>query len=132
MKRLILFASAGLVLACLAGAGVLLVLNPSRSGPNIHAIPIYPGAVNVRVQDSQVQVPIQSFQVATGTTHIQGRSVLTSGSASLSSTSFSNVYMGHIYFTTNDSPQQVYSFYDDLLTTAGWTSLIATGKQAAP
>lgn len=126
MKRLILITTGGLVLTCVAGVGVLLVLNTARSAPNIHGIPIYPGAANAKVQDLYGFSTNNKPQVVTRSTHILGGGPVISGSPYPNN---GNVYVGYMYFTSNDSTQQIYSYYDGLFTNAGWTSLIAIGKQ---
>src|SRR5438128_2282889 len=128
MRRWILLAVIGLTLSCVVGA--VLALGGLQGGLSIHAIPVYPGATNVQVQDWGSSSGGQS----------QGGGVIVrqSGSGQGSSYSFSQSYYsrtpggGTMDFSTNDSPQQVYAFYDKRLAQAGWTSNSTRGGLFAP
>jgi hypothetical protein len=130
MKQLILISISGLVLLCSAGAGVLLVLRLTHVGPDIQAIPVYAGATNIQVKDSTYLATIQTMQGVTGIHSSTGTAG--QGASNQGTISFANAYVGHLTFATNDSPQQVYSYYEGVLTRAGWMSQIAAGIQVAP
>src|SRR5438552_2570717 len=120
MRRWILLAVIGLTLSCVVGA--VLALGRLQGGLSIHAIPVYPGATNVHTQDWGSSSGSQSQTVIIG----QGGG----GQVSSSGSGYSFIQSmykrtpggGTMYFSTNDSPQQVYAFYDNRLAQAGWTS----------
>jgi hypothetical protein len=114
-------------LAGAVGAAALLSLKLSRTGPNIEATTVYPGAADVQIQHSKVRTPVHTVQ---GGTRAQ---ISTSQGSSISgSISYKDVYHGTMTFSTVDSPKQVYGFYEVALTRAGWTSLVAQGVQDPP
>jgi hypothetical protein len=118
MRQWILLAVIGLTLSCVVGT--VLALGRLQGSLSIHAIPVYPGATNVQVQEWGAPSGSQSQVV------IYGQSG--SGQASGLARSFiQSMYKrtpggGTIDFSTNDSPQQLYAFYDSQLGRAGWTS----------
>ena len=133
MRRLLFPTILGLGMLCAVcggGAGVLWFLGSSQSGLSIHAIPVYPGATDVTVQDLNspsfvgVVGTSSTAQLSTGSVHILGSGVLTGGMSSIGDSGF-------IGFTTTDSAQQVYAFYDASLTKAGWTTAASRGSMSS-
>src|SRR5438128_976628 len=49
MRRWIVLAALGLILSC--GVVSVLAVGYLQSGSGIHAVPVYPGATNVQIQD---------------------------------------------------------------------------------
>jgi len=101
MRRWIILAVAGLLLLCSAGTALLIVRSQGASG--IHSVHVYPGASNVQVTD---------FGQSSN-----GQVVWAGKGLGLQTISHSG---GVMIFTTTDTPQQVASYYDNILKTAGW------------
>jgi len=129
MKRLLIPSIVGLAMLCAvcgAGVGAFWLLSNPSGGPTIHNLPIYPGATNVSVQDTNSSASgssvaffgssstSSSYSQSSGGIHIQS-------TAALPGFAFSVGEDGYITFSTNDSPPQVIAFYDASLTRAGWT-----------
>jgi hypothetical protein len=126
MKRLILLLTTGLTVAGALGAAVFFVTRVSRTGPNIEDTPVYPGAADFQIHSWNTRFPIYTMQAGTDFWS-SSQSASNSGSVT-----FEKGYAGMITFGTAARPEQVYEYYEGMLTRAGWRSLIADGIQEAP
>src|SRR4051812_40719257 len=110
MKRLILLTVLAVVLLS-CGVGTVLILTHVRSSPDIHSIPVYPGATDVRIDGWGNATGSQASFNATMAKMVLGTSA----------------DEGSLDFTTKDSPQQVYAFYGSAFANAGWKTYSSSG-----